>query len=282
MGTAPDLKQAVDAAIDAALREDAPDGDITSESVIPRDARSEAFFLAKEDGVLAGLDVAARVFARIDPDVIFIERFKDGSAFHQGDKLARVKGPTAVLLKGERTALNFLQHLCGVATVTRRFVEAVAGTRTEILDTRKTTPGLRRLEKYAVRSGGGTNHRLSLSDMVLIKDNHLRYVGSVAEAVRRARANVRPGVRVEVEAASLLQVREALAAGADMIMLDNMPLETMSQAVALAGGRVPLEASGNMTLDRVRAVAETGVDFISVGALTHSAKAVDISMDFVR
>ncbi len=282
MGTAPDLKQAVDAAIDAALREDAPDGDITSESVIPRDARSEAFFLAKEDGVLAGLDVAARVFARIDPDVIFIQRFKDGSAFHQGDKLARVKGPTTVLLKGERTALNFLQHLCGVATVTRRFVEAVAGTRTEILDTRKTTPGLRLLEKFAVRTGGGTNHRLSLSDMVLIKDNHLRYVGSVAEAVRRARANVRPGVRVEVEAASLLQVREALAAGADVIMLDNMPLETISQAVALAGGRVPLEASGNMTLDRVRAVAETGVDFISVGALTHSAKAVDISMDFVR
>jgi nicotinate-nucleotide pyrophosphorylase (carboxylating) len=169
-----------------------------------------------------------------------------------------------------------------VATVTRRFVEAVAGTRTEILDTRKTTPGLRLLEKYAVRTGGGTNHRLSLSDMVLIKDNHLRYVGSVAEAVRRARASVRPGVRVEVEAASLLQVREALAAGADVIMLDNMPLETISQAVALAGGRVPLEASGNMTLDRVRAVAETGVDFISVGALTHSAKAVDISMDFVR
>ncbi len=281
MGTQ-DLKQSIDAAIDAALREDAPDGDITSDSVIPRDARSEAFFLAKEDGVLAGLDVAARVFARIDPDVIFIERFRDGAAFRQGDKLARVKGPTGVLLKGERTALNFLQHLCGVATVTRRYVEAVAGTKTRILDTRKTTPGLRLIEKYAVRAGGGTNHRLSLSDMVLIKDNHLRFVGSVAEAVRRARAGVRPGVRVEVEAASLLQVREALAAGADMIMLDNMPLETMSQAVALAGGRVPLEASGNMTLDRIRAVAETGVDFISVGALTHSAKAVDISMDFVK
>lgn len=281
MGTQ-ELKQAIDAAIDAALREDVPDGDITSDSVIPRDARSEAFFLAKEDGVLAGLDVAARVFARIDPDVIFIERFRDGAAFHQGDKLARVKGPTGVLLKGERTALNFLQHLCGVATATRRYVEAVAGTKTRILDTRKTTPGLRLLEKYAVRAGGGTNHRLSLSDMVLIKDNHLRFVGSLAEAVRRARAGVRPGVRVEVEAASLLQVREALAAGADMIMLDNMPLETMSQAVALAGGRVPLEASGNMTLDRVLAVAETGVDFISVGALTHSAKAVDISMDFVK
>jgi nicotinate-nucleotide pyrophosphorylase (carboxylating) len=281
MGTQ-DLKQAVEAAIDAALREDMPEGDITSENIIPHDARSEAFFLAKEDGVAAGLDIASRVFAKIDPSVIFIERFKDGSGFRQGDKLARVKGPTIVLLKGERTALNFLQHLCGIATATRRFVEAVAGTKTRILDTRKTTPGLRLLEKYAVRAGGGTNHRISLSDMALIKDNHLRSVGSVAEAVRRARSRIRPGIRIEVEADSLLQVREALAAGADMIMLDNMPLETMHQAVTLAGGRVPLEASGNMTLDRVRAVAETGVDFISIGALTHSARAIDISMDFAR
>jgi nicotinate-nucleotide pyrophosphorylase (carboxylating) len=281
MGTE-DLKQAIDVAIDAALREDMPEGDVTSESTIPVDARSEAFFLAKEEGVLAGLDVASRVFAKIDPSVIFIERFRDGAAFHQGDKLARVKGPTIVLLKGERTALNFLQHLCGVATATRRFVEAIAGTKTRILDTRKTTPGLRLLEKYAVRTGGGTNHRISLSDMVLIKDNHLSFVGSVGEAVRRARSRIRPGIRIEVEVGSLLQVREALAAGVDMIMLDNMPLETMKQAVALAHGRVPLEASGNMTLDRVRAVAETGVDFISVGSLTHSAKAVDISMDFVR
>lgn len=281
MGTQ-DLSQAIEAAIEAALREDMPEGDITSESIIPADARSEAFFMAKEDGVLAGLEVASRVFTKIDPSVIFIERFKDGSAFRQGDKLARVKGPTIVLLKGERTALNFLQHLCGVATATRRFVEAVAGTKTRILDTRKTTPGLRLIEKNAVRTGGGTNHRISLSDMVLIKDNHLRFVGSVAEAVRRARSRIRPGVRIEVEAGSLLQVREALAAGADMIMLDNMPIETMHQAVGLAGGRVPLEASGNMTLDHARAVAETGVDFISVGALTHSAKAVDISMDFAR
>jgi len=279
---AQDLKQAIEAAIEAALREDMPEGDITSESIVPAEARSEACFLAKEDGVVAGLEVAARVFAKIDPSTIFIERFRDGAVFRQGDRLARVKGPTIVLLKGERTALNFLQRLCGVATATRRFVEAVDGTKAKILDTRKTTPGLRLLEKYAVRTGGGTNHRLGLSDMVLIKDNHLRFVGSVGEAVRRARAKVRPGVRIEVEAASLLQVREALAAGADMIMLDNMPLETMSQAVALAGGRVPLEASGNMTLDRVRAVAETGVDFISVGALTHSARALDISMDFVR
>ncbi|MBP7705679.1 MAG: carboxylating nicotinate-nucleotide diphosphorylase [Candidatus Aminicenantes bacterium] len=281
MGT-PEFDRAVDAAIDAALREDMPEGDVTSDSIIPANARSEAYFLAKEDGVLAGLAVASRVFERIDPAVIFIERFRDGASFSKSDKLARVKGPTAALLKGERTALNFLQHLCGVATVTRRFVEAVAGTKTRILDTRKTVPGLRLLDKYAVRAGGGTNHRVSLSDMVLIKDNHLRHVGSVAEAVRRARSRVRPGVRIEVEAANLLQVREALAAGADMIMLDNMPLETMRQAVGLAGGRVPLEASGNMTLDRVRSVAETGVDFISVGALTHSARAVDISLDFVH
>jgi len=281
MGT-PELNRIMDAAIDAALREDMPEGDITSESIIPANARSEAYFLAKEDGVLAGLPVAARVFERIDPSIIFIERFRDGSSFTRSDKLARVKGPTIALLKGERTALNFLQRLCGVATVTRRFVEAIAGTKTRILDTRKTLPGLRLLDKYAVRTGGGTNHRASLSDMVLIKDNHLRHVGSVAEAVRRARAHIRPGVRVEVEAANLLQVREALAAGADMIMLDNMPLETMRQAVVLAGGRVPLEASGNMTLDRVRAVAETGVDFISVGALTHSARAIDISLDFLN
>jgi nicotinate-nucleotide pyrophosphorylase (carboxylating) len=277
-----DLQRAIEAVIEAALREDMPEGDATSEILVPPDARSEAYFLAKEDGVVAGLDVAARVFARIDPSTIFIERFKDGAAFRQGDKLARVKGPTLALLKGERTALNFLQRLSGIATATRRFVDAVAGTKARILDTRKTTPGLRLLEKYAVRTGGGTNHRLSLSDMVLIKDNHLHFVGSVAEAVRRARAKVRPGVKIEVEAASLLQVREALAAGADWIMLDNMPLETMSQAVGLAGGRVPLEASGNMSLDRIRAVAETGVDFISVGALTHSARAIDISMDFVR
>jgi len=271
----------MDAAIDAALREDMPDGDITSESVIAAGSRSEAFFLAKEDGVLAGLPVASRVFEKLDPSIIFIERFREGSVFHQSDKLARVKGPTIALLKGERTALNFLQRLCGVATATRRFVEAVAGTKTRILDTRKTTPGLRLLEKYAVRTAGGSNHRMSLSDMVLIKDNHLRRVGSVSEAVRKARAAVKPGIRIEVEAASLLQVREALASGADMIMLDNMPLEQMRQAVAIAAGRVPLEASGNMTLDRVRAVAETGVDYISVGALTHSAKAIDISLEFV-
>jgi len=276
------LEQDIDAVIDAALREDMPEGDVTSEGIIPASALSEAVFLAKEDGILAGLAVARRVFEKIDPAVEFTGKLEDGAAFRRSDILACVEGPTLALLKGERTALNFLQRLSGIATVTRGFVDAVAGTKTRILDTRKTTPGLRLLEKYAVKTGGGTNHRLSLSDMVLIKDNHLRYVGSVAEAVRRARASVRPGVRVEVEAADLAQVREALAAGADMIMLDNMSLETMREAVVLAAGRVPLEASGNMTLERVRAVAETGVDYISVGALTHSARAVDISLDFLN
>lgn len=274
--------QEFDPIIDAALREDMPEGDITSESIIPADARSEAIFLAKEDGILAGLAVARRVFEKIDSAVEFTGKIQDGAAFHKSDILARLKGPTIALLKGERTALNFLQHLSGVATATRRFVDAVAGTKAKILDTRKTTPGLRLLEKYAVKAGGGTNHRLSLSDMVLIKDNHLRHVGSVAEAVRRARAAAKPGVRIEVEAADLSQVRDALAAGADMIMLDNMTLEMMSEAVTLSAGRVPLEASGNMSLDRVRAVAETGVDYISVGALTHSARAVDISLEFLN
>jgi nicotinate-nucleotide pyrophosphorylase (carboxylating) len=271
-----------DAIIDAALREDMPEGDITSESVIPAGALSEAVFLAKEDGVLAGLTVARRVFEKIDPSVEFVERTKDGAAFKKTDILARLKGPTVALLKGERTALNFLQRLSGIATATRRFVDAVAGTKAKILDTRKTTPGLRLLEKYAVKMGGGANHRLSLSDMVLIKDNHLRHVGSMAEAVRRARAAVKPGIRIEVEAAELAQVRDALAAGADMIMLDNMLIETMREAVTIAAGRVPLEASGTVSLERVRAVAETGVDFISVGALTHSARAVDISLEFLN
>jgi nicotinate-nucleotide pyrophosphorylase (carboxylating) len=259
-----------------------PEGDITSESVIPAGAISEAVFLAKEDGILAGLPVARRVFEKIDPAVEFVEKFQDGAAFKRSDILARLKGPTSALLKGERTALNFLQRLSGIATATRRFVDAVAGTKAKILDTRKTTPGLRLLEKDAVKMGGGTNHRLSLSDMVLIKDNHLRHVGSVAEAVRRARAAVKPGIRIEVEAAELSQVREALAAGADMIMLDNMMIETMREAVTIVAGRVPLEASGTVSLERVHAVAETGVDFISVGALTHSTRAVDISLEFLN
>ena len=222
-----------DAIIEAALREDMPEGDITSESIVPAGAVSEAVFLAKEDGVLAGLIVARRVFEIVDTRVEFRGECPDGTAFRKGDVLARIKGPTISLLKAERTALNFVQRLSGIATATRRFVDAVAGTKARILDTRKTTPGLRLLEKYAVRMGGGTNHRLSLSDMVLIKDNHLRYVGSITEAVRRARARVPAGVKVEVEVTTVDEAREALAAAADIIMLDNMPIEEMKAVVAL-------------------------------------------------
>ncbi len=270
-----------DGIIRAALLEDMPGGDITSESVIPAGAVSEAILLAKEDGVLAGLEVARRVFALIDPSVEFRAALDDGRPFRKGDTLARIKGPTVSLLKAERTALNFLQRLSGIATATRRFVDAVAGTKARILDTRKTTPGLRLLEKYAVRMGGGTNHRMGLSDMVLIKDNHLRHVGSVTEAVRRARAKVPAGIKVEVEVTDIEEAREALAAGADIVMLDNMTTEAMAEVVALYAGRVRLEVSGKVSLERAREIAALGVDDISVGALTHSSRALDISLEFL-
>jgi nicotinate-nucleotide pyrophosphorylase (carboxylating) len=270
-----------DGIIRAALAEDMPGGDVTSESIIPPSAVSEAVLLSKESGVLAGLSVAGRVFELVDGRVVFQAKSEDGRPFRKGDILARIKGPSISLLKGERTALNFLQRLCGIATATRRFVDAISGTRARILDTRKTTPGLRQLEKYAVRMGGGQNHRLSLSDMALIKDNHLRHVGSIAEAVRRARENVPAGVKVEVEVTSFEESQEALAAGADIVMLDNMALDEMKRVVDLYAGRIPIEVSGKVSLDRAREIAEIGVDFISVGALTHSAKALDISLEFL-
>jgi nicotinate-nucleotide pyrophosphorylase (carboxylating) len=270
-----------DGIIRAALLEDMPHGDITSESVIPAGAVSEAVLLAKEDGVLAGLPVARRVFGMVDPAIDLRAAFEDGRPFRKDDILARIKGPTVSLLKAERTALNFLQRLSGIATATHRFVSVVAGTRARILDTRKTTPGLRHLEKYAVRMGGGENHRLGLSDMVLIKDNHLRHVGSIAEAVRRARAKVAAGIKVEVEVTDIDQAREALAAGADIVMLDNMTTDAMREVVALYAGRIPLEVSGKVTLDRAREIAALGVDYISVGALTHSSRALDISLEFL-
>jgi nicotinate-nucleotide pyrophosphorylase (carboxylating) len=270
-----------DGIIRAALAEDMPGGDVTSESIIPPSAVSEAVLLAKEAGVLAGLTVARRVFELVDGRVAFQAKAEDGLPLRKGDILANLKGPTIALLKGERTALNFLQRLCGIATATRRFVDAVSGTKARILDTRKTTPGLRRLEKYAVRMGGGQNHRMNLSEMALIKDNHLRHVGSITEAVRRARENVPSGVKVEVEVTSFEESQEALAAGADIVMLDNMALEEMKKVVDSYAGRTPIEVSGNVTLDRAREIAAIGVDFISVGGLTHSAKALDISLEFL-
>ena len=276
-----DLKS-VDGLIEAALKEDIPAGDVTSESLVPPDDISKAVLLAKEDGVMAGIGLAWLVFAKIDPKITFAVEVEDGQEFKAGDVLARLEGNSIALLKGERTALNFLQRLAGIATATRRYVKALEGTKTRVLDTRKTTPVMRALEKYAVQQGGGVNHRMSLSDMALIKDNHIAIVGGVGEAVRRAKAKVPEGIKIEVEVTSFEGAREALEAGADMIMLDNMPIETMKAVIGWVGCRVPVEVSGNITLERAPEIAALGADYISVGALTHSVKAVDISLEFAR
>ena len=258
-----------------------PEGDITSESIIPHSSVSEAIILAKGDGILAGIDVAKRVFEKIDSSIVFKKIVKDSQPFRKRDILARLKGNSISLLKGERTALNFLQRMSGVATATREFVEAVQGTRTKILDTRKTTPGLRFLEKYAVKMGGGMNHRFNLSEMVLIKDNHLKIIGSIAKAIKEAKEKVKPRIKIEVEVTDFNGAREAMKSGASMIMLDNMTLEKMKEIVDWIKGRIPIEVSGKMNLEKVKAIASLGVDFISVGALTHSSRSVDISLEFL-
>jgi nicotinate-nucleotide pyrophosphorylase (carboxylating) len=273
---------AIDSIIDAALREDMPQGDITSESIIPVDSRARAIILAKENGILAGMDVASRVFEKIDPGVEFKKEKNDGQKFSDGETLAVLQGASISLLKGERTALNFLQRMSGIATTTGMFVQALEGTETKILDTRKTTPGLRSLEKYAVKMGGGQNHRQNLSEMVLIKDNHLKLVGSISEAVKKAKERIAPGIKVEVEATCLAEVQEAVRAGADMVMLDNMRIDRMIEVIKWVEGKVPLEASGSVTLETVKEIAALGIDFISVGSLTHSYKSVDISMEFLE
>ena len=275
-------EDATDALIETALKEDMPQGDITSENIIPADSESEAIILAKEEGVLAGIDIARRVFSKIDPSLVFKKNLNDGKKFREDLTLATIQGRSVSILKGERIALNFLQRMSGIATTTQKFVLMLQGTETKILDTRKTTPGLRSLEKYAVRMGGGVNHRFNLSEMVLIKDNHLRVVGSISQAVKSARESIKPGVRVEVEATSIEEVQEAVQSGADMIMLDNMPKEAMKEVVKRVKGKVPLEVSGKVSLRRVKEIASLGVDFISVGSLTHSYKSVDISIEFLR
>ena len=269
-------------ALRAWLREDLGQGDLTSLLVVPEDIEGEALILAKEGGVLAGLWVAERVFALADPRTAFAPLVAEGARVAEGTEVARVRGPLRGILAGERLALNLLQRLSGIATLTRAYVEALAGTKAQILDTRKTTPGLRALEKYAVRVGGGRNHRYGLFDGILIKENHVRAAGGVGEAVRRAKARAPHYLKVEVEVRDLAELEEALEAGADLILLDNFPLEALREAVRRVGGRVPLEASGNMTLERAKAAAEAGVDYVSVGALTHSAKALDLSLLVVR
>jgi nicotinate-nucleotide pyrophosphorylase (carboxylating) len=271
-------------AVQRALAEDVGSGDVTTLATVPEAACAHAFMVAREPLVVAGMALAEAVFHEQSSAVQTSRLVSDGQHVDRGSRLLTVSGPAQALLTAERVALNFLQRLSGIATLTAQFVEAVRGTRAQILDTRKTTPGLRRLEKYAVRCGGGQNHRAGLFDMVLIKDNHLAALGQarpdpITAAVQRARARY-PQLKVEVEADTLAQVEQALAARADVILLDNMTLDELRAAVRLVAGRARTEASGGVSLATVRPIAETGVDFISVGALTHSARAIDIALDF--
>ena len=260
-----------------ALAEDVRDGDITTAATVSPSARARGVFLVKADCVVAGLDVAFEAFRQLDPTVTATARKHDGDRCAAGEEIAEVVGSAAALLTAERTALNFLQRLSGIATRARSFVDA-AGRRITVLDTRKTTPTFRALEKYAVRAGGATNHRVGLFDAVLIKDNHIRLAGGVAAAVEKMRQH-RPGMRVEIEAQSLQEVDEALAAGVEMLLVDNLPLDQIREAVSRARGRARVEISGGVTLDRMADLAATGADFVSVGGLTHSAPAIDISFE---
>jgi nicotinate-nucleotide pyrophosphorylase (carboxylating) len=269
---------ALDEIVRRALAEDLGSGDITTD-VIFRDEQACAVILAKEPGVIAGLPVAKRVFRLMDSELDFEACIEDGQQVSPGDEIAEVRGRVDSILKAERTALNFLQRMSGIATLTARYVEEVSGFGVKILDTRKTAPGLRILDKYAVRVGGGSNHRLGLYDGVLLKDNHIKASGGIGMAVARVRGRVPLTVKIEVETSTLAEVEEALASAAEIIMLDNMSLVEMREAVQRVGGRALVEASGGITLENVREVAATGVDFISVGALTHSVKALDLSME---
>jgi nicotinate-nucleotide pyrophosphorylase (carboxylating) len=265
--------------IQRALQEDMPQGDVTTDALF-HDEQSTALFIAKESGVLSGIDVAEATFKTIDPAIHFVIYKENGALLQKGDRIALVSGKSKSLLMAERVGLNFLQRMSGIATLTHAFVLAVAGTHATILDTRKTTPTLRILEKQAVLAGGGSNHRMNLSEMAMIKDNHIKAAGTITHAVAIVRAKTAEGFPIEVEVESLAQYEEALRTTADIIMLDNMDLALMEQCVKIPHPGKKIEASGNMVLSRVNAVAKTGVDFISVGALTHSYQSLDISLKF--
>lgn len=267
--------------IEKAIEEDLGTGDITSELLIPSERKATAMVVAKCDAVLAGMPFALEAFDIIDKDIKTNVFASEGAKVRKGDIIAEINGPARSILAGERVFLNILQRLSGVATLTNKFVMAVRGTKTKILDTRKTQPCMRAMEKYAVSMGGGRNHRFGLYDAILIKDNHIEAVGSIKEAVKRAKGG-RHLSKIEVEVENLKEFREALKAGADVVMLDNMPVSEMKKAVELREGNVLLEASGNVTLENVREIAETGVDFISIGALTHSAPSADISLKIIN
>ena len=281
------LNQAqIEEIVDRALAEDLGWGDATTEALIPHDWRGQACLVVKADGILAGVEVAKEVFHRVDPEIEVKVLIRDGNKVKPGDIIVRISGRISSILKAERTALNFLQRLSGIASGTNRYVEAVEGLAVRIMDTRKTTPGLRLLEKYAVAVGGGENHRMNLGDGILIKDNHLAALRSqgltIKDIVGRARQNAPQRPKVEVEVKAVSEAAEAADAGADIIMLDNMSIEDMRKAVKCIKGRALIEASGGITRDSIRAIAETGVDFISIGALTHSAMALDISLELKK
>jgi nicotinate-nucleotide pyrophosphorylase (carboxylating) len=263
--------------INLALKDDVGDGDITTNSIVPAEIRRKAKMVAKADGVIAGLPVAEMVFRKLDPDLIWNELVNEGDKVKRGDVLVEFTGSYRALLTGERTALNFLQRLSGIATMAAKYADEVKDFNTTILDTRKTLPGFNRLDKYAVKTGGASNHRHGLHDMVMIKDNHIEVAGGITPAVLAVRSNISHGIKIEVETTTLAQVQEAIDVKVDIIMLDNMDTETMRKGIEMIAGRAKVEASGNITIDRLREIAATGVDFISVGALTHSVKALDIS-----
>lgn len=274
----------IDPIIKNALEEDLGWGDVTTDSTIPAESIIKGNFIAKAEGVVCGIDVCRRVFEIVDGSVEFQAFARDGQQVSKGEILATINGNARSILKGERSALNFFQRMSGIATMTNRFVREISGSKARIVDTRKTVPGLRVLDKYSVKVGGGYNHRFNLSDMVLIKDNHIKAAGGITPAVEAARKNLSHSVKIEVEVESIKELMEAIDARADIIMLDNMSLDMMREAVSITGGKALLEASGNMALEgerSVKAVAKTGVDIISVGALTNSVEALDISLRFL-
>jgi len=272
----------IDKIIKQALLEDIGTGDITTDSIIPYDLKTKGIIKTKEEGVIAGLNIANLVFKKLDSNIIFQEKIKDGAKVSRNKILAEITGPARTILKGERVALNFLQRMSGIATITSKFCQEVKDFPVRIVDTRKTTPGLRILEKYAVRMGGGCNHRFGLYDAVLIKDNHIAVAGGIKSAVNSVRKQISHTVKIEVEVENLSQLQEALEIKVDIIMLDNMNLDTMREAVKIVKSKALIEASGGITLENVREIAQTGVDLISIGALTHSVKSLDISMEILK
>ena len=271
----------IDKIIEQALLEDIGTGDITTESVIPLNLKAKGIIKTSEEGVVAGLDIACLVFKKLDSEICFQSKMKDGNKILPEEILAEITGPARIILKGERVTLNFLQRLSGIATITSKFCQEVKDLPVRIVDTRKTTPGLRILEKYAVRMGGGHNHRFGLYDAVLIKDNHIAVAGGIKSAVNSVRKQISHTVKIEVEVENLSQLQEALEMKVDIIMLDNMNLDTIKEAVKMVKGTALIEASGGITLEKVRKIAQTGVDLISIGALTHSVKSLDINMEIV-